>query len=145
MATISRTGKLAADPKRVMSYLSDVQNHPAFISALKSVKNLSGDSHKVGTHWDWTFVMAAVEVQGTAETVAYEPDKRFVFRTSGGIDSTFTYSVEPDGNGSQLTIGVVYDLPSGVLAKVADKAVFERHNEAQADRTAANIKAIFED
>ena len=144
MAKITRIVKLPADPKRVIDYLSDVQNHPAFVSPLKSVSGLSGGSHQIGTHWDWTFLMAGVEIQGRAETVAFEEGRRFAFRTTSGVQSTFSYSAEPDGAGSKFTMEVEYEAPASVLAKVLDKAVIERQNEAEGDRTAANIKAIFE-
>jgi len=137
VAKITRIVKLPADPKRVIDYISDVQNHPAFVSPLKSVSGLSGGSHQIGTHWDWTFLMAGVEIQGRAETVAFEEGRRFAFRTTSGVQSTFSYSAEPDGAGSKFTMEVE-------LAKVLDKAVIERQNEAEGDRTAANIKAIFE-
>ena len=144
MAKITRIVKLPADPKRVIDYISDVQNHPAFVSPLKSVSGLSGGSHQIGTHWDWTFLMAGVEIQGRAETVAFEEGRRFAFRTTSGVQSTFSYSAEPDGAGSKFTMEVEYEAPASVLAKVLDKAVIERQNEAEGDRTAANIKAIFE-
>ena len=144
MANITRTVILPAHPSEVIEYISDVQNHPAFISPLKSVTGLSGSSHQIGAHWDWTFLMAGVEIQGRAETVAFEKGKRFAFRTTGGIDSTFTYSAEPDEEGSRLAIQVEYEPPASVLAKVLDKAIIERQNETEGDRTAANLKAIFD-
>ena len=144
MAKITRTVKLAADPGRVIEYISDVENHPAFITPLKTVTGLSGGSHQIGAHWDWTFLMAGVEIQGGAETVAYEPGKHFSFRTTTGVESTFSYTAEPDGNGSKFTLQVEYSVPATVLAKVLDSAIIERQNEAEGDRTEANLKAIFE-
>ena len=144
MIKITRIVTLPADPKRVMEYISDVQNHPAFVSPLKTVSGLSGDSHQVGAHWNWTFLMAGVEIQGRAETVAFEEGRHFAFRTTTGVESTFSYRAEPDGKGSKFIMEVEYEAPTTVLAKVADKALIERQNEAEGDRTAANLKAIFE-
>lgn len=144
MAKITRTVKLPADPKRVIDYIADVQNHPAFVSPRKTVSGLSGNSRQVGANWHWTFLMAGVEIEGRAETVAFEEGRRFAFRTTSGVESTFSYSAEPDGTGSRFTMEVEYEAPATVLAKVLDKALIERRNEAEGDRTAANIKAIFE-
>jgi hypothetical protein len=88
--------------------------------------------------------MAGVEIQGRAETVTFEKGKRFAFRTTTGVESTFTYSAEPDEEGSRLAMQVEYEPPKSVLAKVLDKAIVERQNETEGDRTAANLKAIFE-
>jgi ribosome-associated toxin RatA of RatAB toxin-antitoxin module len=144
MSKVTRRVSVKADPRTVMDYVSDVSNHPAFISALQSVENLSGDPCQPGTTWEWTFVMAGIEIRGRAETAECVPGKRFSFRTTSGIESTFTYSVEPENHGVRLTIDVDYEVPSSVLAKLLDRAVVERMNEAEADRAAHNIKAILE-
>ena len=144
MPRVTRVVSIRANPTAVVEYVSEVGNHPAFISALKSVENLSGDPRRLGTTWDWTFVMAGVEVRGRAETAECTPGKRFSFRTTSGIASTFSYSAEPEGPGSRLTIQVDYEIPQNVLARLLDRALVERMNEAEADRAAGNIKAILE-
>jgi uncharacterized membrane protein len=144
MSRVTKVVSVKADPKAVMEYVSDVGNHPAFISALKSVENLKGDARQPGTSWDWTFVMAGVEVRGRAETAECVPGKRFSFKTTSGIESTFTYRAEQDGPGTRLTIEVAYEIPQNVLAKLLDRAVVERMNEAEADRAAGNIRTILE-
>jgi carbon monoxide dehydrogenase subunit G len=143
MAKVTRSFTVKRKPEAVIAYIADVENHPAFIPPLKSVANIAGDPKRKGSHWDWTFAMAGVEVRGRAETVDCQPGKRFAFKTTG-IDSTFTYSAEPDGAGSRVTADVVYEVPKTVLAKVADKAVVERMNERDADRAAQNLKTILD-
>jgi len=142
MVDVKRSLHVDADPTRVIEYISDVSNHPAFIPPLKDVSNVSGDPKHTGTKWDWTFTMAGVQLKGHAETVDYVMGKRFAFRTTG-IDSTFKYEVEPDGGGSRLTATVSYEVPEGVLAKVADRAVVARINEGEADHAVKNLQTIF--
>src|SRR6266568_1321666 len=119
MAKVTRKFTVKRKPEAVIDYISDVENHPAFIPPLKSVANIAGDPKRKGTHWDWTFVMA-------------------------GIESTFSYSAEPADGGSQVTADVVYEVPPGVLAKVANRAVVERMNERDADRAAQSLKTILD-
>lgn len=141
---IFREQIIKADPKKIIEYISNVKNHPAFISALKSVENISGDPKQIGTTWDWTFVMAGVEIKGKGSTESYEEGKKYSFKTSSGIDSTFTYSVVPDAEGAKLTMEVEYEIPDNVLSKVADKAVIERLNQQDEEKAIENIKAILE-
>jgi carbon monoxide dehydrogenase subunit G len=143
MAKVTRKFNVKRKPEAVIDYISDVENHPAFIPPLKSVANIAGDPKRKGTRWDWTFVMAGVEIKGKAETAEYQAGKRYSFKTTG-IDSTFIYSVEPADGGSRVTADVVYEVPQGVLAKVADKAVVERMNEGDADRAAQSLKTILD-
>jgi carbon monoxide dehydrogenase subunit G len=143
MAKVTRKFTVKRNPEAVTDYLSDVENHPAFIPPLKSVANIAGDPKRKGTRWDWTFVMAGVEIKGKAETADYQPGKRYSFKTTG-VDSTFIYTVEPAGGGSQVTADVVYEVPQGVLAKIADKTVVERMNERDADKAAQSLKTILD-
>ncbi len=143
MAKVTRKFKVKRKPEAVIDYISDVENHPAFIPPLKSVANIAGDPKRKGTHWDWTFVMAGVEIKGKAETAEYQAGKRYSFKTTG-IDSTFIYTVEPADAGSRVTADVVYEVPQGVLAKIADKAVVERMNERDADKAAQSLKTILD-
>jgi hypothetical protein len=87
--------------------------------------------------------MAGIEVSGRAEALEYLPGRRYRYRTTSGILSTFTYSVEPDGQQSKLTMDVEYDVPEGVVNKVG-AAVAERLNDRAGEAAAANIKAILE-
>jgi len=143
MAKVTRKFNVKRKPEAVIDYISDVENHPAFIPPLKSVANIAGDPKRKGTRWDWTFVMAGVEINGKAETAEYQQGKRYSFKTTG-IDSTFIYSVEPADGGSRVTADVVYEVPQGVLAKIADKAVVERMNERDADKAAQTLKTILD-
>lgn len=135
---------IKADPDKVLEYIANVNNHPAFLSALKSVENISGEPTQVGTTWDWHFVMAGVELTGKGETVEHTPGQRYSFKTTTGAQSTFTYNVEAEGEGTKLTIEVEYEVPETVLGKVADQTVIESLNNKEADSAAENIKAILE-
>jgi uncharacterized membrane protein len=144
MARVSKSVVITAAPERVMEYIAEVSNHPAFIGPLKAVSNLDGDSRRPGTNWDWTFVMAGVEFTGRASTVAYEPGRRFTYRTTTGIESTFTYRVDPSNGGSRLTVEVDYEVPQRLLASV-QAAVVERLNDAEGARAVENLKAILDE
>lgn len=142
MAKVTKVVSVAASPDKVVNYISDVTNHPAFISALKSIDSLSGDPKTPGTTWNWTFMMGGVELQGKGETLSYKPGLSYSYKTTGGTSSIFTYSVEAEDGGSRLTMDVEYEVPDSVLAKVADKAAVERMNDQEGDRAVENIQTI---
>lgn len=144
MPKVTKVASIKAKPQKVIDYIASVENHPAFISALKSVTNLKGNPKHVGEGWDWTFVMAGVEIKGKAETADYVEGKRYAFKTTTGISSTFTYSVEAEAENTRLTMDVEYEIPNNVLAKALDAAVVERLNEQEGERAVENLKAILE-
>lgn len=145
MARVRRIVQVDAQPDEVIEYIADVTNHPAFIPPLNAVTNLQGDPRTQGTTWSWSYTMAGIELQGQATTVDYEPGRRFSFRTSGGIGSTFVYEVQPNGSRTQLTVEVEYEMPQTLLGRALDAAAVERMNEGVADNGAQNLKAIFEE
>lgn len=143
MARVDKSAFITNKADRIIDYLADVKNHPAFLGPLKSIANLNGDPKKTGTSWDWTFVMGGVEFSGRAETVRYESGKQFSFKTTTGIQSTFTYNAEPQGNGAKVSIDVTYDVPQSLLAKM-QAGVVEKLNDAEGARAVENLKAILD-
>ncbi|HEX6053979.1 MAG TPA: SRPBCC family protein [Gemmatimonadaceae bacterium] len=143
MSRVAKSAVIANDADQIMNYIADVKNHPAFIGPLKSVANLSGDPTQPGTAWDWTFVMAGVEFTGRAETVSYERGKKFSYRTTTGVLSTFTYSAEAQGNGVKVTVDVTYEVPQSLLSRM-QASVVEKLNDAEGSRAVENLKAILD-
>jgi len=131
---VKRSLHVDADPTRVIEYISDVSNHPAFIPPLKDVSNVTGDPKHAGTRWDWTFTMAGVQLKGHAERrrwiTSWRRASPFEPPVSTALSSTRS---SPMAEGSRLTATVSYEVPEGVLAKVADRAVVARINEGEAD------------
>jgi uncharacterized membrane protein len=143
MSRVAKSAVINCSADQIMNYIADVKNHPAFIGPLKSIANINGDSKKAGTSWDWTFVMAGVEFTGRSETVSYEPGKKFSYKTTTGILSTFTYTADQQGDGVKLTVDVTYELPQTLVAKMQGSVV-EKLNEAEGSRAVENLKAILD-
>jgi len=144
MEHVTKVVQVNSKPESVIEYLSDVNNHPAFIEPLKDISDIKGDPKQAGCKWNWEFMMAGIEFKGESETVEYDPKRIFSYKTNTGIISLFKYTVEPEGEGSRLTIDVEYNVPESALAKIADKTVIARNNEDAADKAADNIKSILE-
>jgi uncharacterized membrane protein len=143
MSRVAKSAVIDGNADQIMNYIADVKNHPAFIGPLKSITNLKGDPKQPGTSWDWTFVMAGAEFSGRAETVGYEAGKKFSYRTTTGVESTFTYTAEPQGGGVKVTVDVTYDVPSTLLSRM-QASVVEKLNDAEGVRAVENLKAILD-
>jgi uncharacterized membrane protein len=143
MSRVAKSVVISNTPDRIMEYIADVRNHPAFIGPLKGVSNLGGDAKRAGTSWDWTFIMAGIELTGKAETLEYVPGQRFRYRTTTGAESTFTYSAAAEGAGTKVTVDVTYDVPKTIAGKL-QAAVVEKWNDAEGTRAVENLKAILD-
>ena len=87
--------------------------------------------------------MAGMILQGDNETLEFVPNKRVVARSRGGIDSTRTWTYEPQDGGTKLSVHIEYTIPVPVPGKIVEALVL-RQNEREADLAMANIKAKME-
>src|SRR5438067_3552945 len=101
---VKASGLIDNTPDAVLGYVADVRNRTFYLSSLKTVSDVRGEPASASTTWTWTWVLLGMEFEGTGRSLAYEPGKRYAFKTEGGIESTWTYTVAPDGKGTRLTI-----------------------------------------
>ena len=145
MSKVAQSLEVGCTPESLMNYIVDVTNHPAFIGPLKSVDNVKGDVRKPGTTWDWVFSLAGVELSGKAETVRFTPGKEFVYKTTTGAVSTFTYRADSSGgNKSKLSFNVDYEVPKHALGKM-QASMFEKLTDAEGKRVVENLKALLDE
>jgi coenzyme Q-binding protein COQ10 len=62
----------------------------------------------------------------------------------GMIAGVSRWSYVPEGEGTRVTAAFDYEIPGGVLGKVADKLVVERVNAENLEKSLANLKAEVE-
>jgi|SRR6185436_5880497 uncharacterized membrane protein len=144
MSKVAQSLEVSCSAESLMEYIVDVSNHPAFIGPLKSVTNIKGDVRKPGTSWDWVYSLAGVELTGKAETVRFTPGKEFVYKTTTGAKSTFTYSAAPSGKKTKLSLNVDYEVPTSALGKMK-ASMFEKLNDAEGKRVVENLRALLEE
>lgn len=144
MSRVAQSVEVKCSTESLMEYIVDVSNHPAFIGPLKSVTNIKGDVRKAGTSWDWVYNIAGVELTGKAETVRFVPAKEFVYKTTTGAKSTFTYRADSAGAKTRLSLSVEYEVPANALGKMK-ASMFEKLNEAEGKRVVENLKALLEE
>ena len=145
MSKVTQSLEVNSSPDSVMDYIIDITNHPAFIGPLKSVTNIKGDVKKPGTTWDWVYSLAGVELAGKAETVRFVPGKEFVYKTTTGAKSTFTYRADAArGKKTKVSLNVDYEVPTNALGKMK-ASVFEKLNDAEGKRVVENLKALLEE
>jgi carbon monoxide dehydrogenase subunit G len=143
MQKVQANGVIANTPEAVLGYVADVRNRTFFLPSLKAITNIKGEPASANTTWTWTWVLLGMEFVGTGRSVAYQPGKMCSFKTEGGIESTWTYTVAPEGRGTRLTIQVEYEPPTGVLARVRGDA--QTRHQAEVDHVLQNLKTILDE
>ena len=96
-----------------------------------------------GKQWRWTYKMAGLPYKGASEDLEWVENRRVVSKTIGGIDSTFVWTYEPEGEGTRVTVEVEYTIPLPVLGKLAE-ALVVKLNENDMDALLKNMKKRME-
>ena len=129
-------------PQAVIDYIANIENRPSYLPSLKSVSNIEGES--VGSSWTWCWSLLGIDFEGTATCTQYEAGQSYAFKTEGGIESTFTYRAEADGDGTQLTMQVNFDLPESALSQAGINNWLASSKQQEADTTLENLKTILD-
>lgn len=142
MAKITKSIYINAPVERVFEYHTDPNNNTEYWPSMVEVMDIE-DHPTGGKKFDWVYKMAGIRFEGTTTPIEWVPNKRLVVKSTGGIESTFIYDYEPEGEGTRLSMEVDYKVPVPVLGKLAESFIL-RSNEREADTVLANIKDICE-
>lgn len=142
MAKIERSILINAPVEKVFEYHSDPRNSPEYWPSFIEVKDIE-ELPDGGAKYSWVYKMAGIRLTGSTSTIEFEENKLLSVKSEGGIDSTFTYTYEPEGDGTRLGLAVEYIVPVPVLGKLAESFILKM-NEREADTVMENLKGILE-
>jgi len=142
MAIVKKSITINAPTEKVFEYIIEPTNlleiWPSMIEA-KNIKELPNG----GYSYDFVYKMAGIRLTGSSEDTEVVPNERIVSISTGGIESTITWTYEPEGGGTKLTTLVEYKIPVPLLGKIAEAFIIKM-NENESDTIMANLKARME-
>jgi ligand-binding SRPBCC domain-containing protein len=140
---IRRSTLIDAPLEKVFRYYSDPEKlsevWPSFIEAHDVTRSAEGWPHEFA----WTYKMAGVKLEGRTVNVEFEPNRRYVAETKGGIDSRFETTFETQGGKTLVTEDIQYHVPVPLLGRIAER-VLAKLNENELATIHANLKARME-
>lgn len=143
MAKINKAIVINAPVEKVFGYLDEPTNLPEIWPSLvetTEVKRLPNG----GNFYRWTYKMAGLRFNGTSEDIEWVVNQRIVNQNKGGIDSTITWTFEPQGEGTKFTAEVEYKVPVPLIGRIAE-ATIVKMNEHETEVFGANLKARMEE
>lgn len=146
MSKFTREVSVSCPPSHVFDVLSNVERLPEFSHLTVAVRNGPGRPVQVGDRFEQAVKVLGVEFDTEWEVT--EVVANTTIRVEGASQhsgkASLTQNVAPEGTGSRVTFEVDYDPPFGILGEIADKVVFERKNEEDAERILARLKELCE-
>jgi coenzyme Q-binding protein COQ10 len=141
MAKVEGSIHINVPPEQVMDALLDVAAAPEWTSSLEKVWEVQGRG--VGCTYQWQYKMGGMSFEGGTEITEVTPN-RLAMKTSGGIPSTWVWTLTSADGGTDLHVTIEYTVPGSVLGAIADKLVIERQNQKDTNQTLANLKTRLE-
>jgi carbon monoxide dehydrogenase subunit G len=142
MATVENSIVIAAPAERIFAFISEPSNLPEIWPSLVEVRDITPAANG-GADFTWTYKMAGIRFDGTSTSLEFAPPRLISAATKGGISSTTTWRLEPDGDGTRVTIHAELTVPGKLLGKLAEPLVM-RENNKEAAVILANLKARME-
>ena len=142
METVEKSIIINASPEKVFEYIDDPMSDPEWMIGMVEVHEVEG-LPGVGRHFHWTFKMVGIPLKGQSTTIEHVPNRRTVTESQGGVSSTWTADVEPEGEGTKLTMKVEYAIPVPVLGKLAEHLI-SKQNRRNLESSMENIKYMLE-
>lgn len=142
METFEKSIIINALPEKVFEYIDEPMNDPEWMIGMVEVHEVEGPPG-VGRHFRWTFKMVGVPLKGQSTTIEHVPNRRTVTESQGGVSSTWAADVEPEGEGTKLTMKVEYAIPVPVLGKLAEQLI-SKQNQRNLESSMENIKHMLE-
>jgi len=142
METFEKSIIINALPEKVFEYIDEPMNDPEWMIGMVEVHEVEGPPG-VGRHFRWTFKMVGVPLKGQSTTIEHVPNRRTVTESQGGVSSTWAADVEPEGEGTKLTMKVEYAIPVPVLGKLAEQLI-SKQNQRNLESSMETIKEMLE-
>lgn len=137
MAKLEKSVTIIAPVEKVFSYITNPMNELEFTPGMTEVRDIIGQG--VGRRFKWTYKMMGIPLKGDSEVTEYVPNQRYVEKSKGGIDSTWTWTFKTKDGGTLLNLAIEYTIPVPVLGKIGERLVL-RQNEREANTALAYVK-----
>ena len=132
---------IESSPEEVFARISDPANAPQDVPGVTAVEDVSG---KWSTTWYRAVSsVAGVPIQMDCEFQEYIFGRRLTVQSTGGLDGTVTWHLEPSEGRTRVRLVSECRFPAALASKVAE-STFQEQMDRQWREALANVKARLE-
>jgi carbon monoxide dehydrogenase subunit G len=102
--TYEQSFHVDAPVTKVFDFFRDPHNWAALGPEGVQFKDVRLTEEGLGTHYSWAAKIAGVTIEGFNVFTEFVPDRHITDRSSSSLEGTWTYSFEPEGSGTRLTV-----------------------------------------
>jgi carbon monoxide dehydrogenase subunit G len=143
MAHIKTSITINAPAQKAFDLLTNPNKIPLVMPGLIANTNVPELPLKPGDHFDFEYQMFGVRIHGVWTVNQIESPHTYVAQTSGGGDSTWTYTLSEENGVTLVTLEIDYVPPASVLEKI-QQHVAEKMNAHEVEAYLQNLKILIE-
>lgn len=142
MAFIKRQIYIDVPPETVFAFIADTQKLADVWPGLLAVRNWARDENGLAS-FEFEYQMAGFKFSGHNKDAEYVQDQRIVTKSLTGLDSTITWEVSPEKDGTRVNFEGEYRVPIPLLGRIAESIIVSL-NELDVDVLLTNLKRQLE-
>ena len=142
IAVVEKSVLIAAPAEIIFDFIADPTSLSIAWPAMTDVREVT-PSPLGGADFSWTYRMAGMRFEGHTTITEYDRPRRLRGASIFGMTSDVTWTLEPDGQGTLVTMYGEYDLPPSPFRKIARPFVIQE-NLKEAELILATIKEKLE-
>jgi len=145
MAEISKSIDINAPVEDIFNFVTDPRNTIKYSPQFTKFEPVGPQEQGLGAKVEAAGNYMGVTVKTTLEVTEFEPNKRFVSRSTTGVKSTTIWEfreISPDKTEVKFTSD--YSMPGRGLGWLLDKMLIEKDVEKTTIETLVNLKKIME-
>lgn len=122
-------------------------NHPERIPEwFEGVETIEVDSTypAVGGKVEVTYKAAGITFKTTGTAIEAVRGKKYATQYTGMATGVQTWTYQPEGSGTRLTLHFDYEIVGGGVGKMLDKLLIERQNAKNFEQSLKNLKVMAE-
>lgn len=140
MTTVQHSVSVDAPPDAIEAYSRYADSWPDWFPGVVGVE-VDATYPEVNSSAQVTFQAAGTTFDLTLTVLEYLPGERVVYDLQGMARGQASFGIVAD-NGEQWVDGVIeYELPGGVLGRIADRAIVEQRVADSLQQALLNLKA----
>ena len=127
---------------RVFSVLDNPDNLSLLYYCVFDVSNPAFTDTRVGKRFRGTFSMIGIQFDVDFTYTEHAPLSRITLRFEGGAKGKMSFFLEPERDLTRITIEVEYELSKGLLARIANRLLFEQMGAKNTERILENLSLL---
>ena len=121
MIEVERSIVIERDPRSVFELVDDPSRYPDFFVGITKWELRSRKKRGVGARYRVLMKVGSIEAGGTVRVTERVENKVIAWESERGIRQEGSWRLHPEGDGTELTLGVGFDLSGGPIGALVER------------------------